>query len=460
MPPLTIRPNASGRIVALPPAPGPMTRGRRKERPALPPAPLTFAYPLRVPGSAVAGAQVLAELPGEHAGHVFMALRAVLAWAHGADAAGELFRGRRAEPWLDALVRDAHALVLRDPEPERMPLLPSLAVLLADMTVPERADPEEVSRHCLNLSEWALTQDATGTVLAFAEAAALASPWSGRLAWVAGKLYRSYGRMREAEYWLERANRIAVWTKDWEAQARSLNSLGNLCYTQGRFSEAKQRLHQALRVTRRTKLPDLRGEVLHDLCVVGFMTGEFRRGQNYAEAAFHLYAPEHPRLSALAYDVAYMWMTQGHFSRAIPVLEVLLNCFHEPERRFQVFAALARASGACKRRELFERIWTEAWTSADFSRARSTLAAALVDLGLGALCLADWEHAAEALGRAVEVAKLQDEVDVLVRAEQALDQVRTRRLPEFRRSPAVSAQEAAADTLADSMIAVLRCQAT
>ena len=425
-----------------------MKRGRRKERPALPPAPLTFAYPLGVPGSAVPGAQVLAELPGEHAGHVFMALRAVLAWAHGPGSAGELLRERRAEPWLDVLVRDAHALVLRDPDPERMPLLPSLAVLLADMSAPERADAGEVSRHCLNLSEWALTQDATGTVLAFAEAAALASPWSGRLAWVVGKLYRSYGRMRDAEYWLKRASRLAVWTKDWEAQARCLNSLGNLYHHRGNFGQARHAHAAALRIVRRKGLRQIEAEVLHDLFVVSAETGQRQAAEEYATKAYAAYGFAHPNLPKLVHDVAQYWIELGYFARVLPVMKVLLQHLHEPDDRLRVLAAGARASGACGEAESFLEFYSGAWAISKDVEKPAVVAAALTEIGLGASSLSFWPEAIQVLEVAVHTARDQQQSDVLARAEAALELVRRHQVAESCACRGSSSGLAPADVLA------------
>ncbi|HEX7242802.1 MAG TPA: hypothetical protein VF263_21115 [Longimicrobiaceae bacterium] len=435
-----------------------MKRGRRKERPALPPAPLTFAYPLGVSGSAVAGAQVLAELPGEHAGHVFVALRAVLAWAHGPGASGGLLRERRAEPWLDALVRDAHALVLRDPDPERMPLLPSLAVLLADMSAPERADAGEVSRHCLNLSEWALTQeDATGTVLAFAEAAALASPWSGRLAWVVGKLYRSYGRVRDAEYWLKRASRLAVWAKDWEAHSLSLNSLGNLHLDIGAYNRAKALYARALRIAQRHRLRPLEGEILHDMFIAAFVTAEGKGAERYAWKAYEIYGAKHHRLPALAYDVACFWINEGYFARAFNVLSILQSHFAPPSKQLQVLSAATRAAGACGRRDVFHLLWKDGWSLIDRLEDRSTLAASLANFGLGAASIAEWDLATEALHRAAEVAEERQESDVKLRVRDALEAVQRHRSAERQyRRPLHTYLQETGGTFAERLVNSLR----
>ncbi len=396
-----------------------MQRRSPKERPHLPPAPLLFAHPLRIPGGAVAGAAVLEEVQADRAVLAFMALRAAHALAAGADAARTLLPAGGADRREEERVARARAGADAAPADEP-PLLPALAALVAALRLPEETTAEETGWACLRVTEWALGHGAPETALAFAQAAALARPDSSGLAWKAGKMLRNHGRMREAEWWLKRAVRVAVWTDDDEMVATGLSSLGNLHYMRGEFRQAKATYLRALRLARRCHLGSLEGEVLHDLCVAAMMMGETRSSEEFARRALDLYGPRHPKLPKLAHDVAQLWMAQGYFARSLPVLHALLGHFDHSEDRLRVVASAARAAGACGDEGLFELLWAEAWTLVGGFDGHAVIAAALTDLGIGASSLRLWKRAAEALRRASDLAARRGETDVEERAEHAL----------------------------------------
>lgn len=420
----------------VPPHQGPMQRRSRKERPRLPHAPLLFVRPLHLAGGAVPGAAVLDEVEADRAVWAFTALRAAHAWAGGADTARALLPAGGADRWEAELLERAFAEAgaSRGDEP---PLLCALAALVSGLRRPDEATAEEMAWACLCVTEWALGRGAVETSLAFACAAALARPESAGLAWTAGKMLRNRGRMREAEWWLRRAVRVAVWTRDWGAMALALNGHGNLAYARGDFAVARSDYLKALRVARRHGLRDCQAAILHDLFVFNFVTGDARRAERYAEMALHSYGPSHRQIPDLAYDIACFTLHQAHFGRALPVLRLLLQHFRAQPRRFQLVAAAARAAAACGERELFEQLWSEAFPPAPDLEARIELAPALVDLGLGAASLESWDRASDALCRAVQLADAWVATDVSARARSALEHVRTHRSPDLAvRAPA------------------------
>ncbi len=388
--------------------------GRRRSRSELPHAPLTLVHPLSVPGAQVDGAPLLEELPRALAMPALQLLRAVLAWSRDpAETAAALD---------SAAVGALERRLLDRPRPEA-PWTP-LAVLAGAMADPLTARPDQVSLACLAVSDWAIDAGHEHTALAYAEAAALAWPANARYAWVAGRMMRSHGRMKEAERWLRRAHRVAVWTDDWETQARSLNSLGTLSYAAGNLQKADVRLDRALVVARRRGLRTLEGEILHDLFVIAFMRRDFELAETYGGMAFEMYQPGHHRLAPLAYDVAYLWLLRGSHDHAIRILTALLSHFTTADDQLQVLSAIVRAAGESGNRQLYRETLPTAWRTVERTVHGRKLGACLVDIGLGAMALEDWTSATTALERGLAEAQSHGEGDVVFAAETALAKIR------------------------------------
>jgi hypothetical protein len=432
-----------------------MQRRSPEDRPRLPRAPLLFAHPLRVPGGGVAGAAVLEEMEADRAVWAFMALRAAHAWAAGAEAARPHRRGGGGERRDVELMERACAEAGGGPADEP-PLLAALAALVDALWRPEETTPEEMARACLCVTEWALGRGAVESALAFAQAAALSRPESAGLAWTAGKMLRNQGRMREADWWLRRAVRVAVWTRDWNVMALGLKSHGNLSCALGRFGRARRDYLKALRIARRHGLRECQASVLHDLFVFHAVAGDPRKAEWYAGLALRSYGPAHDHLPDLAFDIARFYIDQAHFARALPVLRVLLQHFAEQPRRFQLLAAAARAAAACGEEELFERSWSEALAVAPELEATIEAAPALVDLGLGAASLASWDRASDALQWAGRLADARAASDVSARVRWALDHVRTERSPDLALRVASGRDEDAPVGVLADVLGVLR----
>lgn len=388
---------------ASPLRPGPVHRG------------VDFTSPLTIPGGEVAGAEIVRELPPDVALTVWQVLRTVLMWAAEVPAQrGDLFERRSMEQWERELLEGSFDPDLRCP----------LAVVVGELATLEDASDEAVAHACLCVTEWGLAHNATRTALAFTEAAALCRPDHPRYAWMAGRLLRSHGYLREAEQWIKRSVRVAGSRGDWEAQTLGLNSLGNVFYEIGKYREAQQSQLQALRSVRKHGLRDREGEVLHDLFVATAYVGDLDQAEEYARAALDQYLPRHDRLPALAYDVAFLWMKRGEFSRAFPVLVELSDHFREPHERVVVLASTARAAAACGEEEAYAKFSAEASLIAAESKTGRGVPYALYELGLGASRLGCWQIAEQFLVRAEAAARARGEADVVVNAENALLAVR------------------------------------
>lgn len=380
-----------------------------------------FTSPLTIPGGEVAGTEIVRELPAELALSVWQTLRSVLMWA--AELPGhrsDLFEPRAMQDWEAELLEGTFDADLRDP----------LAVIVGELAAPQAADAEHLAHACLCVTEWGLAHNATRTALAYAEAAALCRPDHPRYAWMAGRMLRTHGYLREAEEWIRRGVRVAGTTGDWEAQVLGLNSLGNVLYDIGKYREAQRSQIQALRGVRKHALRDREGEVLHDLFVATAYVGELDEAEEYARAALDSYGPEHHRLAALAYDVTFLWMKRGEFSRALSVLVELSDHFREPHERVVVCASTARAAAACGAEDIHARFSSEAASLATESQTGRGVPYALYELGLAASSVGHWEAAQQFLVRAECAARTRGEADVVVKAEGALLAVRAHRSAE------------------------------
>ncbi len=407
-----------------------------------------FTSPLTIPGGEVAGAQVVRELPAEVALTVWQVLRTVLLWAAEIPAQrGDLFERRAMEQWEMELLEGTFDADLRYP----------LAVIIGELADPEAASPEHLAHACLCVTEWGLAHNSIRTALGFSEAAALCWPDHPRYAWMTGRLLRTHGFRREAEQWIKRSVRVAGSRGDWETQALALNSLGNVFYEAGKFREAQQSQLHALRSVRKHGLREREGEVMHDLFVATAYVGELDQAEEYARAALDLYLPQHDRLAALAYDVAFLWMKRGEYSRAFPVLMELSRHFREPHERVLVLASTARAAGACGEEVVYAQLSAEASLLAAESESGRGVPYALYELGLGASSLGQWDTAEQFLIRAEGAARSRGEHDVIVKAEHALSAVRVRHSAEHTELAAAGARgRQTRETLTSRFVLTLR----
>lgn len=378
-------------------------------------SPLAAAHLLDVGGPEPEGAGILRELPAPAAAHVFSAYRMVLAWARGPAPEAAVLAVPGAAEWEEELLTRPFA-------PSQ--LWAPLCCLAGEMRRPESADVPLLVQACLALSEWALEEGAPGTATSIAEAAAVAWPENGQLAWFVGRLLRTHGRLREAGLWLSRADRVAARARDWPTQGLALHSLANLHIQQGEVDTADVLLQRTLRLARRRRVPDREAKVHHDLFLVATMRGDYREAERHGLEAFQAYGPGHPNAPKLAHDIGHLWCDQGRFAQALPVFRALLAHFHAPDERLRGAASVARAAGALGERDHYLEAAAEAERLAPEAQARPVLAESMVQLARGAASMKDWTRAQAALDVALGAARARGEHDTAMRAEAVLDQVR------------------------------------
>ncbi|HEV2733305.1 MAG TPA: hypothetical protein VGV85_00655, partial [Longimicrobiaceae bacterium] len=237
-------------------------------------------------------------------------------------------------------------------------------------------------------------------------------------AYLAGRLARDLAKWDTAETWLEFAVAAAKRRRDRETQALAVLGLGNLYIRQGGYLRARDVHGTALALARRHGLPEIEGKALHDLFVIAVELDDLVEAEALAAAALAAYGPSHANVPALAHDVAYFWLEQGHFAPAASVFRAMLPHFRRTgAQQLRVLANLGRSLAGCGDADGFRAIWSRAWTLVSGLESRATLAPALVDLAEGAGLLGDRERALHAAARALELARDLGETDVLVRAE-------------------------------------------
>lgn len=412
----------------------------RRSRSDLPRAPLELLHPLALPSAAVTGVEILSELPRAQALPLFSLYRAALSWSTGASAGED----------VDRLERHALARLGEGG------CWPAAAVIALFVAAPPGDDRDEIARACLAMADWALSQQAQETALAFAGLAALVWPGHPRYAWTYGRLLRGRSRMREAEHWFRRSHRIAVWLGDWEAQVKCLDSLGVLSYLTGNYRRAETRLARALALAAKRGLRVSRGEILHDLFALALTRQDFNRAEDYASDALQCYLPGHDRLPALAHDLGCLWMEQGHYVRALPLLQAVAGHFQEWSQKLQCYAAAARAAGGAGDEAAFAWASLRAWEAAAKIEECRMSGAELVDLGRGAASLGRWDEAIAAFGRARSLAEVQGASDVLIRAEAGFMAAAAGQGVDFPARPQQRKGMARADVVAREMIDALQ----
>ncbi|HEX2077317.1 MAG TPA: tetratricopeptide repeat protein, partial [Longimicrobium sp.] len=190
------------------------------------------------------------------------------------------------------------------------------------------------------------------------QAAARLAPESPRLAYAVGRLARDRGEYARAESWLRTSIRLARRT-DWHTYALAYLSLGTLYQHLGNYPAARIVNLRGFRTAVRRRIRTLEGVALHNLFAIATEMLDFKRGHEYARAAFQCYGPAHPRFPALVNDVGCFWILHGCFGRAAAVLEGVLPRFQEPSDRMLALANLARAAAAAGRHNLYESSYSE-----------------------------------------------------------------------------------------------------
>ena len=421
------------------------TRARKNSAPRVPrrwrtPPPLTRG------SESLEGMEILREISGELGILLWQAYRNVMFWA-------SVDRGERA-----ALFADEAGDKRRDELSQaRVPseLAPALQAVADMLAAPDGSDGGPVSEACTIIATWAEEEGHVNTALAYTQAAAVASPRDAKLALAVGQLSRRRGELPRAETWFRHTIMVGRQTGDWESYSRAYIALGNMLVRRGNFPAAHRMHIKALRASRRKGLPQIQGMALHDLFAIAIETGRREQAEEYARQAFRAYGPSHPSLPVLAHDVAYFWLDQGYFARAMEVLEALEPHLSAPQDRLSLTASMARAAAGAGNRDLFRRAWTQVNRLNKDPDVAQVVPGCMLDLALGAASLGEWDRAESAAEEAEELATRFGQAKVRLRADSLLDEIRNGRLAETRQAETRAAPSQKVETLANDFVRVL-----
>jgi hypothetical protein len=309
--------------------------------------------------------EILREVPGETGVLLWQAYRNVMFWATAEPQdRGKLFAADAGQHRLeDLLSADAPGGIVD-----------ALVAVGRLLSAPETTSGDTIADACRTIADWAGGEGYGSTALSFAQAAALASPRTASYAFNVGRMARERGEMPRAETWFRHTIMIARQTGDWESYGRAYLSLGNMARERGNNPLA-QRMHiKALRSGKRKGLSEIIGFASHELFVVATVTGRNEQADHFARQAFRAYGPEHRLLPALAHDIAYFWMDQGYFARALPVMEALLPLFPEQKEQFRIQSNILLCSPSSPTRSWRWRVGQPVSASGTApSRSRSVL---------------------------------------------------------------------------------------
>jgi len=413
------------------------SRRRRPGRPQAPPPALMSD------GATFEGSLLLHEGSGFQAILLWQSFRDVLLWAGAADhERGLLFReGAEA----------ARLGLLLDPAVEgslRAPLVTLAGVLRNDGS----ATREEVASACQRISRWAEERGMPQTAISFAQAAAVAEPRNAAHAYRVGLLCRESAEYARAETWFRRAIGLARKT-DPEMYGLAHVGLGNIHRNRGSYEPARIAYQWAVWVARRKGLRNLRVMALHNLFSIAVEQVQVAEAERLARLAYRAYPSTHPRLPALAHDVASFWMLQGCFARALPVFQAVLQLIHEPSERLLVLSNIARAAGGAGHRQEFVDAWVESWRIIDRNISTERVCSAILNLAYGSASLGDRERKELAARYALDRAECRGETGVQQEAKALLRTIQAEQplLPKIP-TPEDSEITLSAEALAEEMV--------
>lgn len=266
------------------------------------------------------------------------------------------------------------------------------------------ADVEEVVGACRRISEWADRRGLPRTAAWYAQAAALLAPSVAEYAFAVGALSRGTADYARAMTWYARSIGLARRRADRRTYARAHRGIGQILMYQGAYGAAERAFQRAYRSARRAGIRDVAAQALHDLFTVAVETGRAAEANELARRTFTAYPSAHPRLPALAHDVAVFWMLTGHPARALPVLQAVLPALRDLPDRLPTVSGIARAAGLVGDRVAFLSALTETWGIIDANPQVECATSSLMNLAYGSAALGDGERVEVAAGYALQLA--------------------------------------------------------
>lgn len=318
--------------------PEPAHRGRRgpKRRWTIHPAP-TLSW------GRFDGYDLVAELDGTEALHLFQRYRDTLLWAA-----------------TESDERPGLFCSAPEPLPDEHPLCGAVNVLNRLVVAPDTVSGRTVARACLEVSQWGAAGGWLATEYLFALLAARAADRDHEFAFAAGRAARRQGRFEDAKSLFRRAIALSRRVGDEAGYANAFLGWAIMEEKRGDLAAARTKFIRALRAASRGGLPELMAATRHNMIALALADRDFPEGQRHIVAAYKLYGPDNPQLYRLANDAAGFWSAFGYFAIALPLYERALPHVVRPDERIAILANISRAAAGLGKRERFLSAWTEA----------------------------------------------------------------------------------------------------
>jgi len=294
-----------------------------------------------------------------------------------------------------------------------------------------KLDEAEVGAACLAVARYAEERGAPATRLAFMEVAAVAMPDDARLAFEVGKLARDSADYAAGEAWFRKAIKAAIHAKDRETYIWAFLGLAILYMRLGNYPASRAVTNRALRAARHHRLRGMAGRAYHHLFILEAESERSREAYEHAYSALQAYGREHPRLNALAHDVAWYWVCHGAYVRALPILEAVAPHVSDPSEQPLVFANLAWAAAGSGEYLRYEQTRRHALELLNQPCGRRRFTAVLATLACADASAGNVELAEKTAESALSLALRMGDVDAWTLAERGLKQARSRSKDEF-----------------------------
>lgn len=181
-----------------------------------------------------------------------------------------------------------------------------------------------------------------------AEAASLCQLDDAERALRVATLARDRADHRAAEWWGKRAAMLAERRGQWETAVFAWARVADSWQRRGNYERALFSHRQELRAAERIPSDVLMAETLHTMAGVLWRAGRRDKAKDTARRASQMYGTMHPRLPALAHDVACMRMEEGDVRGAIPVFRCALSTALDARDSIAPAVRLACAGALCR----------------------------------------------------------------------------------------------------------------
>lgn len=340
------------------------------------------------------GARILDEIGGELGALLFQRVRDVILWA---QTPPELRDGLFVES------RRGSGARRRDAGGPGSEIAAELQVLDELVARPGRADSERVANACAGIYHWALDRVFYGSAAQFAAAGAHVLPHDPMFAVYAGRAERARSAYDVATLWFQRAIALARASGKMAPYTVALLSWAKQENNRGNKQRARSLLLAAWRYAKRNNLANLGAEARHDLLALSIDEEDWIEAEAHAAAAYKLYGPRSRNIFALAHDWALVWLKQGYFSSALPVMEAVVPYLTAPSARVLALSSIARAAAVLGQTELYRSASDSVLGLAAVATENAPIA--LVHIAQAAHNAGDIPRARELAARAREIAR-------------------------------------------------------